>query len=183
MTAGGRDVVVIGGGHNGLVTAALLAKGGLKVTVLEAREALGGGAVTEEFHPGFRVSALAHTAALRASLVQELGLPARGLTLLEPEPRLFAPLPDGRSLRLWGNPERTAAEVHRFSPRDALLAATRNGALLLGVDSLGILAPGKVADLVILTRDPLGDIRHTLAIDRVMSRGSLFSADSLRKAW
>ncbi len=70
-----------------------------------------------------------------------------------------------------------------FSPRDALLAATRNGALLLGVDSLGILAPGKVADLVILTRDPLGDIRHTLSIDRVMTRGSLLSADSLRKAW
>ena len=55
-----------------------------------------------------------------------------------------------------------------FSPRDALLAATRNGALLLGVDSLGILAPGKAADLVVLTRDPLGDIRNTLAIDRVM---------------
>jgi imidazolonepropionase-like amidohydrolase len=70
-----------------------------------------------------------------------------------------------------------------FTPRDALLAATRNGALLLGVDSLGILAPGKVADLVILSRDPLNDIRHTLSIDRVMSRGSLFSADSLRKAW
>jgi imidazolonepropionase-like amidohydrolase len=70
-----------------------------------------------------------------------------------------------------------------FSPRDALLAATRNGALLLGVDSLGILAPGKAADLVILTRDPLGDIRHTLAIDRVMSRGLLLSADSIRKAW
>jgi imidazolonepropionase-like amidohydrolase len=70
-----------------------------------------------------------------------------------------------------------------FSPRDALLAATRNGALLLGVDSLGILAPGKVADLVILTRDPLNDIRHTLAIDRVMSRGLLLSPDSLRKAW
>jgi imidazolonepropionase-like amidohydrolase len=70
-----------------------------------------------------------------------------------------------------------------FSPRDALLAATRNGALLLGVDSLGILAPGKAADLVILTRDPLSDIRHTLAIDRVMSRGLLLSADSIRKAW
>jgi imidazolonepropionase-like amidohydrolase len=70
-----------------------------------------------------------------------------------------------------------------FSPRDALLAATRNGALLLGVDSLGLLAPGKAADLVILTRDPLNDIRHTLAIDRVMSRGSLLSVDSLRKAW
>jgi imidazolonepropionase-like amidohydrolase len=70
-----------------------------------------------------------------------------------------------------------------FSPRDALLAATRNGALLLGVDSLGILAPGKAADLVILTRDPLADIRHTLAIDRVMTRGQLLSADSIRKAW
>jgi imidazolonepropionase-like amidohydrolase len=70
-----------------------------------------------------------------------------------------------------------------FSPRDALLAATRNAALLLGVDSLGILAPGKAADLVILTRDPLGDIRHTVAIDRVMSRGLLLSADSIRKAW
>ena len=70
-----------------------------------------------------------------------------------------------------------------FSTQDALLAATRNGALLLGVDSLGILAPGKAADLVILTRDPLNDIRHTLAIDRVMSRGLLLSPDSLRKAW
>jgi len=65
------------------------------------------------------------------------------------------------------------------APASAAPASTPASA----VDSLGILAPGKVADLVILTRDPLGDIRHTLAIDRVMSRGSLFSADSLRKAW
>ncbi len=70
-----------------------------------------------------------------------------------------------------------------LTPRDALLAATRNGALVLGVDTLGLIAPGKAADLLILTRDPLGDIRHTLAIDRVMSRGLLLSADSIRKAW
>jgi imidazolonepropionase-like amidohydrolase len=70
-----------------------------------------------------------------------------------------------------------------FQPGEALLAATRNGALLLGVDSLGLLAPGKVADLVILTRDPLQDIRNTLAIDRVMIRGQLLSPDSLRATW
>jgi imidazolonepropionase-like amidohydrolase len=70
-----------------------------------------------------------------------------------------------------------------FSPRDALLAATRNGALILGVDSLGLLAPGKAADLLVLTRDPLADIRNTLSIDQVMVRGLLLSADSIRKAW
>ena len=70
-----------------------------------------------------------------------------------------------------------------FSARDVLQDATRNGALLLGVDSLGLLAPGKAADLVVLTRNPLDDIRNALAIDRVMVRGVLFSADSIRKAW
>jgi imidazolonepropionase-like amidohydrolase len=70
-----------------------------------------------------------------------------------------------------------------FSPSEALLAATRNGSLILGVDSLGLIAPGKVADLVVLTRDPLADIHNTLAIDRVMLRGNLFSADSIQKKW
>ena len=59
-------------------------------------------------------------------------------------------------------------------------AATRNGALLLRVDSLGLVAPGKVGDLVVLARDPLADIRNTLAIEQVMSRGRLFSPDSVR---
>jgi imidazolonepropionase-like amidohydrolase len=70
-----------------------------------------------------------------------------------------------------------------MEPRTALQAATRNGALLLGVDSLGLLAPGKVADLVVLSRDPLADIRNTLAIEQVMTRGQLVSSDSLRHGW
>jgi phytoene dehydrogenase-like protein len=115
-----KRVAVIGGGHNSLTAAALLAKAGLKPVVFERRPVVGGAAVTEEFHPGFRVSSVAHTAGpLRASLVEELGLAARGLHAIEPEPRLFAPLPDGRSVRLWGSPERSAGDIHRLSPRDA----------------------------------------------------------------
>ncbi len=117
MTA---DVVVIGGGPNGLAAAALLAKGGLKAIVLERREVVGGAAVTEEFHPGFRASTVAHTAGpLRPKLVAALDLHGHGLEWTQPEPRLFAPHPDGRGLGLFGDPSRTAAELGRFSARDA----------------------------------------------------------------
>jgi imidazolonepropionase-like amidohydrolase len=70
-----------------------------------------------------------------------------------------------------------------LTPREALRAATRNGAVLLGVDSLGLIAPGKVADLILLSRDPLADIRNTRAIEAVMSRGQLYDPDSLRATW
>jgi len=70
-----------------------------------------------------------------------------------------------------------------LSPAEAISAGSRNGALLLRVDSLGLVAPGKVADLVVLDRDPLADIRNTLAIERVMSRGRMLSADSIRAHW
>jgi len=70
-----------------------------------------------------------------------------------------------------------------FSAQEALLAATRTGAVLLGVDSLGLIAPGKVADLVVLSRDPGAEIGNTLAIDKVMLRGRLLSADSIQAAW
>jgi phytoene dehydrogenase-like protein len=114
------DVVVIGGGPNGLAAAALVARGGLKPVVIERRDIVGGAAVTEEFHPGFRVSSVAHVAGpLRASLARDLDLQRHGLECLRPEPRVFAPHPDGRGLSLFGDPARTAAEIARFSPKDA----------------------------------------------------------------
>jgi len=70
-----------------------------------------------------------------------------------------------------------------LTPREALQAATRNGAVLIGVDSLGLLAPGKVADLLVLSKDPLVDIRNTRAITAVMARGYLLDADSIRATW
>jgi imidazolonepropionase-like amidohydrolase len=70
-----------------------------------------------------------------------------------------------------------------LSPREALRAATRNGSVLLGIDSLGILAPGKAADLVVLTKNPLADIRNSRAIQSVMIRGQLLNADSIRATW
>jgi imidazolonepropionase-like amidohydrolase len=70
-----------------------------------------------------------------------------------------------------------------LSPREALRAATRNAAVLIGIDSLGLIAPGKAADLLILTKDPLVDIRNTRSIQSVMSRGKLYSPDSLRASW
>jgi imidazolonepropionase-like amidohydrolase len=70
-----------------------------------------------------------------------------------------------------------------LTPAEAISAATRNGALLLRVDSLGLIAPGKVADLLVLNRDPLADIRNSLAIEQVMSRGRMLSPDSIRAGW
>jgi imidazolonepropionase-like amidohydrolase len=70
-----------------------------------------------------------------------------------------------------------------LTPREALRAATRNAAVLIGVDSLGLLAPGKAADLLIISKDPLVDIRNTRAITSVMARGYLLDVDSIRATW
>jgi phytoene dehydrogenase-like protein len=112
------DALIIGGGHNGLVCAAYLAAGGLKVTVLERRGVVGGAAVTEEFHPGFRNSVAAYTVSLlNPKVIRDLELPKHGLRIVERLVSNFLPTTDGRYLKTGGG--YTHAEVAKFSKKDA----------------------------------------------------------------
>jgi phytoene dehydrogenase-like protein len=116
----GQRVVLIGGGHNALITAFYLAKGGFKPLVLERREMVGGGAITEEFHPGFRASTLAHTLGpLRADVAKDLQLDKFDCEILSPDPRVFAPTPDGKALHFYNDVAKTAAAIGHFSAKDA----------------------------------------------------------------
>lgn len=113
------DVVLVGAGHNGLVAAAYLARGGLKVCVCERRELVGGAAVTEELAPGFRVSTASYSLSLlRPDIHADLGLARHGLTVMPKDPQMFVPLPDGRHFFVWRDAERTRAELDRIHPGD-----------------------------------------------------------------
>ena len=118
MSAETRDALIIGGGHNGLVCAAYLAGAGLKVTVLERRGVVGGAAVTEEFHPGFRNSVASYTVSLlNPKVIHDLELPAHGLRVIERRLANFLPTEDGRYLATGAG--RTQQEVAKFSSTDA----------------------------------------------------------------
>ncbi len=115
-----NNVIVIGAGHNGLVAAFYLAKAGLKPLVLERRPVVGGAAITEGFHTGFRCPALVHhTSPLAPEIAQEMKLERRGLEMIHPQVRVFAPSRDGRALCLYDDVNRSAQEVARFSKKDA----------------------------------------------------------------
>nr|WP_282450243.1 NAD(P)/FAD-dependent oxidoreductase [Microbulbifer sp. CAU 1566] len=115
-----NDCLIIGGGHNGLVCACYLAKAGKKVTILERRDIVGGAAVTEEFHPGFRNSVASYTVSLlNPKIIQDLNLHKHGLQVkLRPQNNFF-PLSDSGSLSFHKNPQDTLAEIARFSEKDA----------------------------------------------------------------
>jgi phytoene dehydrogenase-like protein len=113
------DAIIVGGGHNGLVCAAYLAKAGKKVLVLESRYVLGGAAATEELYPGFKFSVYSYVVSLfRPHIIRELGLAGHGLEII-PLECSFLPLPDGNSLCRWADPELTRREISRFSAKDA----------------------------------------------------------------
>ena len=115
-----HDVIVLGGGHNGLVTAAYLAEAGLDVLLLERRELLGGACVTEELFPGYRFSTCSYIChLLQTKVIEELELRRYGFEVYHLDPFRFQPFPDGRRLLLWDSVVRTQEEIARFSPRDA----------------------------------------------------------------
>jgi phytoene dehydrogenase-like protein len=115
-----HDAVVVGAGHNGLACACYLAAGGLKVCVVERRAVVGGAAVTEEFHPGFRNSTASYTVSLlNPRVIADLRLSEHGLRVVERPFANFLPLAEGSYLKVGGGLEATQREVARFSKRDA----------------------------------------------------------------
>jgi phytoene dehydrogenase-like protein len=124
------DAVVIGGGHNGLVTAGYLAKAGKKVCVLERRHVLGGCATTEELWPGYHVSTAAYVISLfLPEVTRDLRLKQYGLKILPRDPSSFTPLPDGRSLTMGPDEALCQREIAKFSDRDAAAYPQYSGLL------------------------------------------------------
>ena len=137
------DAIIIGAGHNGLVTACYLAKAGLKTLVLERRGVVGGGAITEDFYPGFRCSTLEQTSgSLSPQVVTDLNLSQYGLELITPEVRVLSLCTDQTALCLFNNTDKAIAEIQKFSSKDAnrypefLKSFSRIGAMLSPVLTL-----------------------------------------------
>src|SRR4051812_29559749 len=116
---GQYDAIIIGAGHNGLVTACYLAKAGKKILVLERRHVVGGACVTEEVFKGFKVSTAAYVNSLfRKEIIRDLALHRHGFELLERMPSSFSPYLDGRYLMMGGDSALTQREIAKFSARD-----------------------------------------------------------------
>ena len=114
------DAIVVGAGHNGLVTAAYLSRAGRSVLVLERRPVIGGACVTEEVWPGYRVSTAAYLCGLlHPGIIRDLRLEQHGYEILPKDPAFFSPFPDGRAFFVWKDDAQTAEEISRLSRRDA----------------------------------------------------------------
>jgi phytoene dehydrogenase-like protein len=157
------DVVVIGAGHNGLVAACYLAKGGLRVRVVERRDVVGGACVSEELWPGYKVSTTSYVTTLfDPRIVRDFDLERHGYRVYKQEPAFFQPFPDGRSLLLYGDEERDQAEYRKFSARDAERLPEFHAALGKLADSVRTIASMRPPNL------PRPHVRDLPAIVRLL---------------
>jgi phytoene dehydrogenase-like protein len=152
--------IVVGGGHNGLVCAAYLARAGFEPLVLERRDRVGGASVTEEPWPGYRVSTLAYVSSLLLpDVVRDLEMERHGYHVWEMQPDYFVPFPDGRSILLWAEAEHNVEEFRRFSDHDAAayerfdaalsrMALVARKILTVTPPKIGSKRPGDLADLL-----------------------------------
>jgi phytoene dehydrogenase-like protein len=193
------DIVIVGAGHNGLVTAGYLARGGLRVLVLERRGVVGGACVTEEVFPGCKVSTAAYlTGLILPEVIRDLELPRFGYHVMAKDPPSFTPLPDGRCLFLWQDPRRSCEEIAKFSRPDAeaypvyvarleRLARFMEGLLSTTPPNLGPRTWRDLLGLASLGRKVLGLPTHSLVdLARMMSQSvrdvldGWFASDALK---
>src|SRR5215813_5946482 len=189
----GFDVIIIGAGHNGLVTAAYLARAGRRVLVLERRELVGGCAVTEQIWPGYRVSTAAYlTSLMQERIVRELDLPRHGYQVDAKDPAFFSIFPDGNHFFMWQDRARTLAEIARFSKHDAQVYPAYEDQLeriSRVIEWLLLTTPpqfpprGPVSRRVVRVRRSEGDARHRRRNRRqwrtAIAGHSLYTAASL----
>jgi phytoene dehydrogenase-like protein len=158
------DALIIGAGHNGLVCAFYLARAGLKVRIVERRDVVGGAAVTEEFHPGFRNSVASYTVSLlQPKVIADMKLVDHGYRVIERPISNFLPQEDGGYLKLGGGLERTQAEFARFSKHDAAVLPQYYD-MLEGVADV-------LRDLALRSPPNVGDGLKTLIDAAVQGRG------------
>src|SRR6476661_9648662 len=155
------DAIIIGAGHNGLVTAAYLARAGRKVLVLERRDVIGGACVTEELWPGYKVSTAAYVnSLLRPEIIRDLELKKHGFEMLPRSPSSFTPFPDGRYLMMGPDRDMTLREIAKFSAKDAENYLKYEAMLTRVADFLEPM-------LVQTPPDPFGGMRDAIKLGRL----------------
>ncbi|MFN2544556.1 MAG: phytoene desaturase family protein [Actinomycetota bacterium] len=160
------DAIVVGGGHNGLVCAAYLARAGRRVAVLERRELVGGASVTEEVWPGYRVSTAAYVVSLlQPKIVRDLQLQRHGYHVYPLDPAYFLPFPDGRSLLVWDDARKAAREIATISPRDADAYLEYDRAL---AELVRVIRP------LLLRRPPAIDVRSAADVGELLRLAAHF---------